>query len=403
MTNQQSLNSRLISVDALRGFALAGIILVHFVEQFIGGMIPQDKIDLMTPGIPDYIVSGILEIFFRGKFFALFSILFGLSFSIQMDNAAKKGIGYSGRFLWRLALLMVFGLIHSMFYRGDILTVYVVVGIFLPLFHKQPDIVIYIVAGLLFLGLGRFVVFMIYGSDGFFGLWSLEPDSPYAQEYYNILKHGSILDVFRDNLTNGLLTKIEFQFGTFNRGYLTLGYFLVGMWFGRIKLFENLSKNRRKIMEFMWYSLAFGLVCIVLAIVQFSQVPQPMDFNTWQVMFAMQTFDLANIGLTGFILALFLATFVGKKGQKLHVLAPYGQTALSSYILQSLIGTFLFYGWGLGLLVEVRNLYTFLIGILIIVIQVVSSKWWMARFKYGPLEWIWRCLTWWKKMPFVRK
>ena len=241
------------------------------------------------------------------------------------------------------------------------------------------------------------------GIESFFGIMEFDPNSSYTTEYFKLLKDGTILDVFKDNITNGLLMKIEFQFGTFNRGYLTLGYFLVGMWFGRIKLFERLDELKSTIKNIMWYALGFSMLCIVIMAFQFSSIPQPMDFNQWSVMLAMNTMDLANIGITAFILAAFLTIYRGKKGSKLNVLVPYGRMALTNYIFQSLIGTFIFYGWGLGFLAELRNAYTFLMAFVVLTIQIVISKWWMKKFYYGPFEWIWRCLTWWEWMPFVRK
>ncbi len=395
-------NERLIVVDALRGFALAGIVFVHFVEQFLGGPIPQDETTIMLHGIPDYIVMGIIQLLFSGKFFALFSLLFGLSFYIQMEGAAQKGQKYKLRFLWRLIILLFIGLFHSLFYRGDILTVYVVVGILLPAFYTVPNRWILIIAGLLFLGFGRFLIFTLHGSEGFFGVIDFEQDSEFSKAYFNILKNGTILDVFRDNMTNGLLMKIEYQLGIFNRGYLTLGMFLVGMWFGRIHLFQNIHGWRHKIQNFMWYSLGFGLVSFVGMGVIFSQMVQPVNFDTWQMMFGLEFMDLGNLGLTGFILSGFLILYNGKMQSRLAILAPYGRMALTNYVCQSLIGTFIYYGWGLNFLAEVRNLYTFLFGFVIIAIQVLISKWWLARFHYGPLEWLWRCLTWWKWMPMVR-
>ena len=130
---------RIAIIDAFRGFALAGIVLVHFVEQFIGGPIPEEETSQMLQGVPDYIVLVILQLFLSGKFFALFSILFGLSFYIQMSRTAAKGKKYKLRFLWRLAILMMIGLVHSLFYRGDILTIYAFIGLFLPFFHDVSN------------------------------------------------------------------------------------------------------------------------------------------------------------------------------------------------------------------------------------------------------------------------
>jgi len=174
------------------------------------------------------------------------------------------------------------------------------------------------------------------------------------------------------------------------------------MWFGRIRLFERLDELKHVIKNVMWYALGFSLAFIVVVIIEFSQIPQPIDFNNWSVMLAMNTMDLANIGMTAFILAAFLTIYNGKKGYRLNVLAPYGRTALTNYIFHSLIGTTLFYGYGFGLLAELRNIYTFLIAIAVLIVQILISRWWISKFYYGPFEWIWRCLTWWKWMPMVR-
>ncbi len=111
---------RINSIDALRGFALAGVVLVHMVEQYIAGPAPEGFMEGVN-GIPDQIVQGLLQIFFSGKFFALFSILFGLSFAIQMQSAEKKNVKFGGRFVWRAALLFIIGYVHQLFYRGDFL------------------------------------------------------------------------------------------------------------------------------------------------------------------------------------------------------------------------------------------------------------------------------------------
>ncbi len=129
---------RINSVDALRGFALAGVVLVHMVEQYIAGPAPEGFMEGVN-GIPDQIVQGLLQIFFSGKFFALFSIIFGLSFAIQMQSAEKKNVKFGWRFLWRAVLLFVIGFVHQLFYRGDILTVYAVLAPFLIPFLQDPD------------------------------------------------------------------------------------------------------------------------------------------------------------------------------------------------------------------------------------------------------------------------
>ncbi len=124
--------NRIDAVDALRGFALAGIVFAHMIEQFLAAPRPAEGW-LVEPNLADHLVNAFNGIFIMGKFFSIFAVLFGMSFAIMMGNAAAKGRSFSGRFVWRLAILLLFGFLHSLLYRGDILTVYVAVGFCLPL------------------------------------------------------------------------------------------------------------------------------------------------------------------------------------------------------------------------------------------------------------------------------
>ena len=159
---------RIEIIDALRGFSLAGIVIVHFVENFIGSAVPQHVLEGLHVGPLDYVVDGFIALFLRGKFFALFSFLFGLSFFIQMDNGQKRGADFGPRFLWRVIILLLIGGLHHMFYRGDIITVYALLGIFLIPFYKLSNKWVLGFAALLFLGLGRFLVFAIAQGENIF-------------------------------------------------------------------------------------------------------------------------------------------------------------------------------------------------------------------------------------------
>lgn len=398
-----ALNSRILSIDSLRGFALAGIVIVHMVEQFVAGPIPEEVETSMVLGISDDIVNGLIFTIFRGKFFALFAFLFGISFFIQMNSAARKGLDFRGRFIWRLTLLLVFGLIHNLFYRGDILTIYVLLGFFLPLFYRVPDKWILAISVLLFLGGGRYLSFFIFGDESIFGGPEMSPTSAATVAYWEVLKNGTIWEVFRDNATNGLLSKLDFQFGVFGRGYLTFGFFLMGLWVARMDLFNRFDQFKKAAKKILWWSVAVSIISLVCAFLLFSQVPQPMEFNSWTVMFALTAFDIHNIAMTALIVCGFLLLFHRRENSKLQVFSGYGKVALSNYIFQSVVGTFIFYNWGLEYIGEMRNLYALALGIVIIVGQIVLSNLWMKRFKYGPFEWLWRCGTYLKKIPFRKK
>ena len=418
--------NRITSVDSLRGIALAGIVIAHMVENFLGSAFPEGVETNMNVGIADDIVSFFMEVFIRGKFFALFSFLFGISFFIQMDTAAKKGKDFRLRFIWRLIILFAIGLIHSAVYRGDILTVYVLIGLILPLFYHVPNKWLLTIAGIFLLGLGRYVYVLVLGDQSFFGGKLMEPSSPHIIKYWNILNEGSWLDIAKDNLTNGLKDKFDFQFGVFARGYQTFAFFLLGLWVGRIRLFEKIeqfssdfwnnpvtdekTETKRKnsypfkssIITTLWCSLGGAVFFMILTMVMFSQTKQPVVFTDWLPVFALTAYDLFNFSMTILLVVSFILIFNARKNSILKGMAPYGRMALSNYIAQSIIGTYIFYGFGLGYIGQMRNIYAFLLSIALIVLQVYISKYWLKFFAYGPLEWAWRCLTHFKWYPLMK-
>lgn len=395
-----SSTKRIEIVDALRGFSLAGIVIVHMVENYIAGPPPSAFAEVANQGIADSIVDGFILFLLRGKFFALFSFLFGLSFFIQMDNAARKNQYFGGRFLWRLILLLVIGYLHSLFYAGDILTIYAMLGILLIPFYKIGTKWIVALAALLFLGLGRYVFFTVNGGDPIFGLMDYTPDSPSLMEYYNTLKNGSLLDVFSTNGYASHLNKFDFQFGVFGRGYLTFGFFLLGMIIGRIGFFKTYEDNKKFVKRTLIWSIVLYFVSIGLMAVTFGSLGENVTFDNWVAMVGLSAYDLNNVAMTFILICLFVMLYKRIKPKKwLSTFIPYGRMALTNYFLQSVIGTFILFGWGLGYLGKLRNIYTFAIAIVIIVFQVLFSKWWLKRYQYGPLEWIWRSATFFKRFP----
>lgn len=136
---------RIAVIDVLRGFTLLGIILVHFTEQYYAGQAPKSHENFTNHIVSDQIVSFIIGLLISGKFFMIFSFLFGLSFFIQFHRSEQQG-SFVIRFAWRLLVLFGIGLIHSLHYRGDILTIYAVLGLILLICYKLPDKILLIVA-----------------------------------------------------------------------------------------------------------------------------------------------------------------------------------------------------------------------------------------------------------------
>ncbi len=394
---------RMDIVDALRGFSLAGIVMVHVVENYIGAPFPEGAMEATHLGIADNIVDGFIFLFLRGKFFALFSFLFGLSFFIQMANVNDKESSFAGRFLWRLIILLGIGYLHSLFYRGDILTIYAFLGIFLIPFYKINNKWVLGIAALLFIGLGRYLVFGFYNNDNLFTPGTFDLNSPLIVDYFNTINNGTLWQVFETNAIDGHLMKMDFQLGIFSRGYLTFGFFLLGLYVGRLQLFRNFMDQKKLVKNVLWGSVVLFVVSIGLIIAIFSQLGPEVKFDNWVAMFGLTALDLNNIGMTFIIMASFVILYRKQKtGKWLATFAPYGRMALTNYVFQSIVGTFIFFGWGLGYLGELRNIYTFLFSIVIILVQMGLSKWWLGKFYYGPLEWVWRSLTHFRLFPLRR-
>ena len=392
-------NNRIEAVDALRGFALAGIVFAHMIEQFLGA--PRPESWAVESNIFDQIAMGFHGIFVMGKFFSIFAVLFGMSFAIMMGNAAAKGRSFSGRFIWRLAILGAIGFVHALFYRGDVLTIYVAIGFCLHLFYRMSSKALWFIIILLCLGMGRYLFYLVTGTSSLLS-YEMTPQSPVVAAYVEVLQNGSFFDVAKENFLNGFTSKFDFQVGVFGRGYLTLAYFLVGMWLVRSGIMRNLEANKPLIKKVMWWSLALLPVFFVLVAVAFSIIPDLMEFKSWTSVFAFTTYDLFNTALTVFLMSGFVLLFLRRPTGWLGSLAPYGRMALTNYLVQTLIGTFILYGWGLGYLGHLHDWQMLLLSFLVIFLQVRMSMWWLLRYHYGPMEWLWRCGTYFSRVKFLR-
>ncbi len=389
---------RIVTIDALRGFSLAGVALAHMTEQYIGGPQPEGFMQDVN-GLADQIVIGILQLLIVGKFFALFSILFGLSFSIQMDSAANRGEDFSFRFLWRASLLFVIGFAHQLFYRGDILTIYAMLAPLLIPFHRVPQKWLLIFGGLCFLSLPRFIAYAIQGNNSLFGLPN-ELQNPMEAAYFETLKSGSLPELMKANADYGMRSKMNFQLLFLGRFYYTFGYFLVGLWLGRIGLFRKIEEYAKTVRKVLKWS-ALGLIpAIALVAVTFGTAPQPIDFSSWHHVLGLNFADWMNLLLTSIIVCAFVLLYRKPSWERrLNFFAPYGRMALTNYLLQALIGTSLFFGWGLGLMEELRSLYLVVMALVLITLQTLFSRFWLSRFRYGPIEWLWRSGTYLKWQP----
>lgn len=217
---------RITVIDALRGFSLVGICLIHSMQHFgvMGTMQPQEIFP--WEGTLNEIFSWLITYLVFGKFFIIFSCLFGLSFFIQMDRASQKGVDFRPRFLWRLALLLVIGFVHGLLVRIDILLVYAILGFVLVLMYKWPTKLLVGLTLFLFLG-GATLIPVAYKAVTAPAVEQVAERSAPAARPAGPRKVPTLSETIQDNAWSGLASKMTFQFVS-GRIYLTLGLFILG-------------------------------------------------------------------------------------------------------------------------------------------------------------------------------
>ncbi len=378
---------RLHVVDALRGFAIVSIMLLHNIEHFDFMYWPQN--------LPEWMVSldkGIMDtmyFLFGGKSYAIFALLFGLTFFIQMDNQEKKGKDFRGRFAWRMLLLLGFAFVNSAFYEGDILSIYAVLAFCLiPVAKLSNKVVLFIALILMLLPNEWINLFKALQNP------DMQVANPASWAYFNrageYITKSSLVDTWIGNLTNGKMAVVLWSWEK-GRIFQNIALFMLGMLAGRKYLFVPSTESKR-----FWIRtiIIAPVVFIILYTVNIklghfinsAAINRPLQtmLSSWS------SFSFMLILLSGFTLLFQTNTFY----RILNVFSPLGRMSLSNYIIQSLIGSFIYYGFGLGLYKYTGSSYCLLIGIVLAILQWQFSNWWMKNHKQGPLETLWHKGTW---------
>ena len=383
-------NTRIDVADILRGVAIGGIILIHFIEQLNFYVFPE-------PSSPFWgaVNQGVWDtVFFllAGKMYAIFAMLFGLSFFIQHDNQAQKGVDFRLRFLWRMVLLFMFGLFDLLFYNGDILCVYAACGVLIIPLIRASDKVLKIITFLLLLQPIELVYLIIGAIDP-----SASPLDLGSLDHFNAVavaqEHGSILDVAVAGLRHG--QQVNFLWAIENgRLTQTIFFFLVGIMLGRRRLFYNEGNNLA-----LWKKVLRGAaVAFVILVPLYYIVPKQFDSvcisNSLNVMLNMWKNLSMMLMIVSGITLLYYQTDAKKW---LIKIAPYGKMSLTNYLSQSIFGAMLFYNWGFGLFRYCGHTVAFMMGAGFILLQYLFCTWWLKNHRRGPFEELWARLTWIKK------
>ncbi|MES2822513.1 MAG: DUF418 domain-containing protein [Pseudomonadota bacterium] len=394
---------RIITIDALRGFALFGILYAHMIFWYAGGALPE-QLYKENYGIPSGITLGFYFIFVLAKFFSIFSFLFGLSFYIQLKSLMKRNDNFILRFSWRLLILGIIGFIHHTLWRADILSIYVPLGFLLIFARNLSNRTLLVIGFMLILNLPtkiyEIISLFINGQLPF-------SNAPIAEEgahYYEIMKNAPFLEVALDNI-KALPTKLNYQISS-GRLLITFGFFLLGMFAGRMQWFENLNETK-PVFQKIWKKTGLILLVaiaigILLGALSFS-LGLNLEKNPWAMWVAGLFADIFNSGLTLFYITGFTLLMYRKKWIRfLSPLANVGKMALTSYLMQTLFGLLIFFSFGLGLFTKTTPAINTLISFGIFGLQIIFSHWWLKRFHYGPIEWLWRSATFLKPQKMLK-
>lgn len=398
-------SERYIILDALRGFALLGICMANFPEFSLYTFLKPEAAATFPSAGMDSITRYLLYVFVDGKFYTLFSLLFGIGFSIIISNATRKGANGFRIFYRRMFLLACIGFLHLMFiWSGDILMLYALLGMLLPLFRHASDRTL--------LAWAAALLFIPVGIDLACELCSIYPAQPVVnlQQYY-CARYGITSDNFaywlRDAqdyqavfqfLIQGALVRVQ-EFIDGNRYFKVMGLFLIGFYIGRQKIYASLEERKAWLLGLCRYGLLIGLP-LSLVYAWSCQNGHPWGLTVHSLLYLLSVYP------TGFAYAagLCLLYLRWKKGALWQPLAAPGRMALTCYISQSVIGMFLFYGIGLGWGADTSLLHTEGIVLGVYLFQMLFCLGWLKFFRFGPLEWIWRMLTYGRWLsPFHEK
>jgi len=391
-------------MDVLRGVALFGVFLMNLVGFGSSQIMATEHqlLSLPTAAI-DFTLTDVLKWLFSDKANTVFAFLFGLGFALQLERLEGRGIDFEALYKRRLTVLLIIGVIHFFFvWTWDILHLYALAGFLLLPLRRLSNRAL-LIAGLLLAAFGRTAVKTLaeFGSPG---SWSglpggyedadvlLRQQISESGDYFRLV--GNFFDwVFVDYIASGMIL-----------GWLAyaLGRFLIGAWVGRqgwvARAPEFLSGWRRLMRVALPLGLALEGFATLLAHASWLPEGEHREFLA-DALHLLAVPVLASGYVAGIVVA-----FQGNLGRRLLTpFASVGRMALTNYLTQSLVIGFVLFGVGPGLALAGKIGTTGLFGIVIVVFigQIVFSGWWLRRFAYGPVEWIWRALTY-GNMPAIR-
>ena len=386
---------RHIILDFLRGIALMGICLANFPEFALYTFQTQEVTAAMPTAGIDTVVKYIQYIFIEGKFYTIFSLLFGIGFSIIFSNAVKNGKSGFRIFYRRMIILLLIGFFHLIcLWAGDILILYAFLGLFLPFFRNFSDKKLWFSAVVLLL-----LPILVDTCITLFG-WHLSAPAIQATKHFHdkagiteanfpvwLAEAGSCYaDVLKFNIAGSFIRLQEFIEG--NRAFKVMGLFIIGFYIGRNRLFANPEDYKIHLRKIRNIGFGVGLPLSVLYAWN-AMNGHPLGLPGTAAIYAVSVFPLSF----AYISAIVLYYIRNKDRRIFQIVAAPGRMALTNYMMQSVFGIILFYGIGFCLGVKTGLIHVTWIAFAVFLVQIIYSNVWLRHFRFGPMEWGWRMLT----------
>jgi len=391
-------SERYVIPDVLRGIALFGICLANYPEFSLYTFQKKEVVAAMPTANIDLIWKYFHYIFIEGKFYSLFSLLFGIGFSIIITNMAQKNQNGSLFFYRRMLILTIIGFLHLIFlWAGDILLLYALVGMTLPLFLNISNRRLLIISAVLLLFPIAADAFKVLTGHQFTLMIPVEK----ALQYFNaksginddnfsvwLLAGKTYPDVLKFNLSGAFIRCQEFIEG--NRVVKVLGLFILGLYIGRNRFYARPDDYVSVLKKIRFYGFLWGLPFSCLF--AWNEIHQhPTGIIAGSAIYALSVVPLS----LAYISTICLWYIKHKDRRVFKIMAAPGRMALTNYIGQSVAGMIIFYGIGFQLAL-MGLVYVELIAAGVFILQILCSNVWLHYFRFGPLEWIWRMLTYGK-------
>ncbi len=409
-------DERLVLLDVLRGFALCGVFVSNVAMWFSGRAFfsrAQSEALMASAPLVDKVVGYTTMLLVFGKFITIFSFLFGLGFSIQLFRAEARGTSIVPLYMRRLGVMLLIGVSHLfLLWYGDILSTYALLGFALLLFRKRLDKTLFVWAAILifvlplvFMGISKLLPL----------LSSLTPEARAAAEAaakeQTTALRAQTLEAFQSGGYFEVVgANAAYYFRDFVNGMVfvlppLLGRFLLGLLAGRRRLFHEAAEHRPFFRKLFGWGLGLGVLTsasglVVWQLMRLKLIPEGV---AWMPPVMTSVRQVAELCLSGTYVAGLTLLFLRPAWQKrLVVLAPVGRMALTNYLTQTVASLLFFYGLGLGFITTLGPAACVALTLAFFSLQVVFSHLWLARFRFGPAEWLWRSLTYGKAQPMRR-